>query len=648
MAKLRQHIIKLSGLGVLLLSGMLLINIASASAASAFNPGRIIDDAVFTNYNSMNTSQIQNFLNSKVPSCDTQGNQPYNSTMNRREYAASRGVSTPFICLKDYHEHGKSAAQIINDTAKEFRINPQVLIVLMQKEQGLVTDDWPWPIQYRSATGYGCPDTAPCQSEYYGLTNQLRWAARMFRAIMNDDSSWYTPYNLGNNQILWHPNSSCGTSTVNIQNRATKALYNYTPYRPNQAALNAGYGTGDNCSSYGNRNFFLYFRDWFGNPHASVDFAWARARIEVYADANRTQRLYESDQGRYPTLEARSNQKLYIRVSAQNNGYQAWDRSFLHLGTSHPYDRASVLRDESWLSANRLAKMTTQTVNPGGTAVFEFSIKAPAQTGTYKEQFGAVAEGRRWLAGGTASFQISVTERAAYSNTKDTLNPGESLLPDQYLLSRDRNHIFRFHNNGNLFVRNDFQLSNWETGARPNAGRLTMQADGNLVLYSKTNTVLWASNTDGNPGARLTMQADGNLVMYRADGSVLNTGAFPSGTSVPLSSGNYYINRYLFRNYVMHQDQQLFNPDRSRRLVLQRDGNLVLYDRNNRALWATGTNGRDGYALVFQNNGVLSLRNKNNATIWSTNSGGKGGQRLTMHDNGRFFIYAGSNRIWGN
>lgn len=79
-----------------------------------------------------------------------------------------------------YSEGGRSAAQIIYDAAQQHQINPQVLIVLLQKEQGLVTDTWPLNIQYRSATGYGCPDTAACDSQYYGLTNQLNWAAKMF------------------------------------------------------------------------------------------------------------------------------------------------------------------------------------------------------------------------------------------------------------------------------------------------------------------------------------------------------------------------------------------------------------------------------------------------------------------------------------
>ena len=40
-------------------------------------------------------------------------------------------------------------------------------------------------------------------------------------------------------------------------------MYRYTPYQPNEGALAAGYGTAY-CGAYGNRNFYLYFEDWFG------------------------------------------------------------------------------------------------------------------------------------------------------------------------------------------------------------------------------------------------------------------------------------------------------------------------------------------------------------------------------------------------
>lgn len=238
------------------------------AGVDGWDAGSIIDDGVFTDYTTMNTNSIQSFLNSKVPSCDTWGEQQSEfGGGTRRQWAESRGYSAPFTCLKDFTEHGKSAAQIIYETGRDFNINPQVLIVLLQKEQGLITDTWPLSIQYRAATGYGCPDTAACDADYYGFTNQVRWAARMFRSIMDDNPNWYTPYELGNNFIRYSPDASCGGSNVYIQNRATQALYNYTPYQPNQAALDAGWGT-VHCGAYGNRNFYLYFTSWFGSTKA--------------------------------------------------------------------------------------------------------------------------------------------------------------------------------------------------------------------------------------------------------------------------------------------------------------------------------------------------------------------------------------------
>ena len=239
-------------------------NISAATSAVGFNAGRIIDDTVFTNSNSMNVSQIQAFLNSKVSICDNWGTNGSTST-SRRDFVISHGYSLPMTCLKDYQENGITTAQIIYNAAQTYSINPQVLIVLLQKEQSLVTDDWPTDNQYRSATGYGCPDTAPCDSQYYGLTNQINWSAHMFRAILNSSPTWWSPYVLGNNNIQWSPNAACGSSVVYIQNRSTQALYDYTPYQPNQAALDAGYGGGDSCSSHGNRNFYLFFNDWFGS-----------------------------------------------------------------------------------------------------------------------------------------------------------------------------------------------------------------------------------------------------------------------------------------------------------------------------------------------------------------------------------------------
>lgn len=258
---------------------------AAALSGSDFKAGDIIDDAIFSNNSSMSAQQIQYFLNSKVPVCDTNGSQIYSGSQTRAQYGASKGYPAPYTCLKSYSQDTPSmggetglcnplaggvkvAAQIIFDVSQACGINPQVLLVLLQKEQSLVTDDWPWPSEYQNATGFGCPDTAPCDPTYGGFFYQVYYAARQFKVYAKNPTVFNYRANR-NNSILYNPNSACGSSNVFIQNQSTADLYIYTPYQPNPAALNNLYGTGDSCSSYGNRNFWRMFNDWFGTTNGT-------------------------------------------------------------------------------------------------------------------------------------------------------------------------------------------------------------------------------------------------------------------------------------------------------------------------------------------------------------------------------------------
>lgn len=242
-----------------------------------------MSDYTMSNKNSLSEAQIQFFLLSKNPCNDR--NVAKAAQYPNMTYHIENGK---FVCLAEESFGGESAAHIIWQAAQDYTINPQVLIVLLEKEQGLITDTWPNSnVQYRSATGYGCPDTAACDTQYYGFKNQVRNAANFFRAHLDSNPCWSKPHIPGIQRAYWrpvgscsgnqatnggvkfHPNDACGATPVNIQNRATSGLYSYTPYQPNSAALNAGYGTGDGCSSYGNRNFWMLFTDWFGSTQGN-------------------------------------------------------------------------------------------------------------------------------------------------------------------------------------------------------------------------------------------------------------------------------------------------------------------------------------------------------------------------------------------
>lgn len=229
---------------------------------SKFQAGNIISDAVFFNSGTMSADQIQSFLNGKVPSCQAGYTCLKDFTQTTQSFAAS-------AYCNGYAGGGtESAATIIYKVAVSCGINPQVLLVTLQKEQGLVTHTWPSSWRYTIAMGQGCPDTAACDTKYYGFQNQVYGAARQFKIYA--EGKYFTYYAPGKTwNILYNPNSACGSAPVYVQNKATAGLYYYTPYQPNAAALRAGYGDGDGCSAYGNRNFYNYFTDWFGSTQGN-------------------------------------------------------------------------------------------------------------------------------------------------------------------------------------------------------------------------------------------------------------------------------------------------------------------------------------------------------------------------------------------
>ncbi|MEL5992042.1 cell wall-binding repeat-containing protein [Microbacterium phosphatis] len=233
--------------------------IVQAAPVVGFVAGDIISDSVFGNRASMSEKGIRSFIDSKVATCQS----GYTCLEMYRETTPTRAADA--YCSRYAGGANEDAARIIYKVAQACGVNPQVLLVMLQKEQGLVTHVWPSTFRYTIAMGMGCPDTAACDKLYYGFFNQVYGAARQMQIYGKSSYfTWYAPG--GTRSIRYHPNTSCGSSGVYVQNKATAGLYYYTPYQPNAASLAAGTGTGDSCSSYGNRNFYNYFTVWFGSP----------------------------------------------------------------------------------------------------------------------------------------------------------------------------------------------------------------------------------------------------------------------------------------------------------------------------------------------------------------------------------------------
>ena len=308
---------------------------STAIKATDFKAGRIVDDGVFYNSSTMTTAQIQAFMDKTLPACDMWGTGKIGSgyyirgravdpNTTRKEYARrmreevgdKRYHAPPYVCINKYYENPQthvsnfdtngevkagmiSAAQIIHDASVEYSVNPQVLLVMLKKESYAWGDNWPTKNEFNTVMGYACPDNAACDTKYYGFYNQVNMAAWQLKYYREHIYSYnYRPY--ATNRVYYSPDYSCGTKSVYIENIATASLYIYTPYTPNDGALR-NYPGAATCGSYGNRNFFMYFSEWFGSTimadeYKKIDEAYERlggeekfgAKVGSYGINNKT------------------------------------------------------------------------------------------------------------------------------------------------------------------------------------------------------------------------------------------------------------------------------------------------------------------------------------------------------------------------
>jgi len=234
---------------------------------NGYDPNRILEDNEILDYTAMNFSDIQNFLISRP------------------------GILKDYATLNAYGEL-KTAAEIIYDatynnydctganlsdqpTAAEralkcrriSTVNPQLILVLLQKEASLIDDPSPSQTRLDAATGYGCPTGQGCNVYWKGFGKQVNSAALQFLAYMKEPQKY--SFKVGETYIAKDKYSKLQTIaqamaktasdshsysniiaspdmvTVTPANQATAALYNYTPH-----VYNGNYNTHMLWNSY--------------------------------------------------------------------------------------------------------------------------------------------------------------------------------------------------------------------------------------------------------------------------------------------------------------------------------------------------------------------------------------------------------------
>ena len=196
---------------------------------ATFNPATLISDASFRAVSSMSQAEVQKFLEGQSGIL--------------KSYAAS-----------DINGTVKPASQIIWEAAQAFDVSPKVVLVTLQKEQGLLSNPAPSASALAWAMGCGSPSSFGAQI----------WLGSDSLSV--DGAGWYAGIT-----------KSCGDGTVSPTNVSTYSLYTYTPW----IGLAGG----------GNKLFWTLYWQYFGDPAgdvtaptttaAGVDGAWHSKAVTV-------------------------------------------------------------------------------------------------------------------------------------------------------------------------------------------------------------------------------------------------------------------------------------------------------------------------------------------------------------------------------
>lgn len=241
-------------------------------AQQEFNPNYLISDEELQNWQGLGRSDVLIFLKEK-------GGQ-----ITELKTADKDGVV-------------KKASDIIYNAAREYSINPKYLLVKLQKEQSLVTDENPTQKQLDWATGYGVCDSCslddPAIQKHKGFGTQVDSAAGIIRWYY--DNAVLEPWIKKADQLY-----VIDGQAIKPTNQATAFLYTYTPHLQ------------------GNKNFWQLWQNWFGQVWPDGSLVKSADDPSVYLiDKNKKRKISSMS-----ALVSRFNPKLILTVPASElNNY---------------------------------------------------------------------------------------------------------------------------------------------------------------------------------------------------------------------------------------------------------------------------------------------------------------------------------------
>lgn len=179
------------------------------------------------------------------------------------------------------------------------------------------------------------------------------------------------------------------------------------------------------------------------------------------------------------------------------------------------------------------------------------------------------------------------------------------------------------------------------------------QTDGNFVIYDDKNIPIWYSNTT-TPSNYLTLQDDGNLVIYKGTNSNNLSATWSSETGTNLTFNpqmliniNSNINGCsITTNTIITNINYLYSPKRKYVLKLIHDELKLFNLQTNKEIWKS-SNGKgigNDFVAIYQKdfNIVIYSTVYPYNVVWTTNTWNKQSNYFTLQDDGNLVLYNGT------
>lgn len=228
---------------------------------------------------------------------------------------------------------------------------------------------------------------------------------------------------------------------------------------------------------------------------------------------------------------------------------------------------------------------------------------------------------------------------------------GLEVFLDVKVKIENRPTVYGTYFNNSYLPQSDFRFTNEQ--ASPSQPIQIVAPNNSAISWNATTSANWLNLSQASGTTPSTFQVSTN-----ANVASLSDGNYTARINFSYPNTNYVTNSVdikltvkrtrLASGKALTLGQYLLSPNEEYKLVMQIDGNLVLYrTSDNFAMWASNTYGIGANLCEMQaEDGNLVIYNAGGQPLWASATDGNAGAVLILQDDGKVVIYKSGKPIW--